>query len=94
MASSPPSPKIGKSTALTKVQSLTQRLNLLVPTLSTSLTPPDVAQPGVSGPLLLNVYGNGGFPVAGAANQAGVWIAPDVNGDGSDYYIQVECFGG
>lgn len=27
-------------------------------------------------------------------NSLGVWTAPDVNGDGSNYIVQVECFGG
>ena len=84
-----PSPKLGKSTALVKSQSLNQRLDALVPTLTTALTPPNVSQPGIAASYI-SVYGNNGI----CANQAGVWTAPDVNGNGADYYIQVECFAG
>lgn len=91
MASTSPSPKLGKTTALNKAQSTLTRLSALIPSLTTDLSPVTVYQPGASIGNELNA------PTAALPNIAGfygVWIAPDLNGDGSDYYIQVECIGG
>lgn len=102
MGSSAPSPRLTKSTALAKAQALTARVQSLVPTLTTTLSPTTVYQPGVpsvawgtgasgTGNVLLEGTGTS---VGGGSSAAGVWVAPDVNGDGSSYQVQVECLGG
>lgn len=89
-ASRSQSPKLGKSTALTKIQATVTRLANLVPTLATDLSPVTVYQPGatVGGEL---TAGTSGLP--NVAGTYGVWVAPDLNGNGTTYYVQVECFG-
>lgn len=91
-ASKPPSPRLGKSQALNIVQGLANRLLNLVPSLPTSLSPVTIYQPGASGGVGNELIVNTIYPVT-VTGTYGVWIAPDLNGDGSEYYVQVECFG-
>ena len=90
MASVPPRPNLGKSQALNQAQATVTRLANLIPNVATDLSPVTVYQPGVGSTELLATPGN---PVA-IPTSYGVWVAPDVNGDGSVWYAQVECFGG
>lgn len=90
MPSLPPNPRLGKSTALNMAQSTNARLSALVPTLTTNLSPVTIYQPGVSGGVGNELLAKFTAAVSGTY---GVWIAPDLNGDGSTYYVQVECFG-
>jgi hypothetical protein len=84
-------------------QSLAARVQALVPTLTTSLSPVTAYQPLPTAVTWgTNVSGTGNVLLGGTGdNQSvpafpllGVWVAPDANGDGSDYQVQVECFGG
>ena len=86
-----PNPKLSKSTALAKAQTTDARLSALVPTLTTQFSPITVYQPSatVGGQLTAPT-----FALPSLKGFKGVWVAPDLNGDGSDYYVQVECFGG
>ena len=93
MASSP-SPKLTKTTTSTasQVQTLNNRLAALVPTLTTTLSPSTVYQPGI-GTNYINAFGNPGSAFS-VVNQIGVWVAPQINGSAAAYEVQVECFGG
>lgn len=93
MAASNPSPKLTRVTTSTasQVQTLNNRLAAIVPTLTTTLSPSTVYQPGIGTTYLLE-YGNP-TPAFSVANQIGVWTAPEVNGS-APYQVQVETFGG
>jgi hypothetical protein len=95
MTSKPPSPKLAKSTALSKAQATVARLTALVPTMTTVLSPVTVYQPGgtVGGELATATGGLGVPGTTPVQNFYGVWVAPDVTGTGADYYAQIECFG-
>lgn len=89
MASVPPKPSLTKSTALAKTQATLVRLQALLPTTVTELSPVTVYEPSATPGDLLSA------PTAVLPNIAGfygVWTAPDVN-NGQPYQIQVECFG-
>jgi hypothetical protein len=90
-ASRPPNPKLGKSTALTKAQGTSVRLSTLVPTLTSVNSPSLVYQPDAVGGVGNELTAPTGGSISGFY---GVWVAPDLNGDGSEYTVQVECFGG
>jgi hypothetical protein len=90
MAALPPKKKLVKSTALVKTQSTLVRLNNLLPTTTTVLSPTTIYQPGTSsvGNELLG-------PTESLPNISGwygSWTAPNLN-NGSPYQVQVECFG-
>lgn len=93
-ASVPPNPRLGKSQALNVAQSTTTRLTSLVPSLTTDLSPLSVYQPGPSDGVGSALTAAGGANPVDVSAAYGVWVAPDLNGDGSEYYVQVECFGG
>lgn len=99
MASSSPSPKLVKSTALAKVQALTARVQALVPTLTSDLSPVTLYQPlndeitwgtGLAGPGNVFIGGTGGTSAITLQPTVGVWVAPDVLGNGQEYQVQVE----
>jgi hypothetical protein len=92
MASVPPNPNLGKSQALNIAQTTVQRLATIVPSLTTALSPVTVYQPGPGTGVGNELTAYPGAPVTVSASY-GIWIAPDLNGDGSAYYVQVECFG-
>ncbi len=96
MTSKSPSPKLAKSTALSKAQATVTRLATLVPTLTTALSPVTVYQPGgtVGGELTTSTGGLGVPGTTPVGAFYGVWVAPDFTGTGAEYTIQVECFGG
>jgi hypothetical protein len=91
MTALPPKKNLVKSTALSKTQSTLVRLNALVPTLTTELSPTTVYQPGPG-----DGIGNQlDAPTAALPNIAGwygAWTAPNLN-NGMPYQVQVECFG-
>jgi Concanavalin A-like lectin/glucanases superfamily len=91
-ASKSPNPQLGKSQALNISQGTATRLNTVFSTLTTVLSPTTVYQPGATVGAEL-IAAPGGVPVTVAAAY-GVWIAPDLLGNGAEYYVQVECFGG
>jgi hypothetical protein len=85
-----PKPNLVKTTALSKAQGLFARINSLLPSYSTPISPSTVYQPlpanigtgaVVGNELLINTSGA----------LWGVWVAPDIN-SGADYPVQVECF--
>lgn len=89
MAAIPPKPSLTKSTALAKTQATLVRLQTLLPTTVTELSPVTVYEPSASVSGLLFA------PTELLPNIAGfygVWTAPDLN-NGAPYQIQVECFG-
>lgn len=99
MASSSPSPRLVKSTALAKVQALTARVQALVPTLTSDLAPVTVYQPlcdeitwgtGLAGPGNVFIGGTGVNSAVTLYPTVGVWVAPDVLGNGQAYQVQVE----
>ena len=92
-ASKSPNPRLGKSQALNIAQVTQSRLATIIPTLPTGLSPVTVYQPGVSSSVGNELLAQATTPVA-VEGTYGVWVAPDLNGDGSSYYVQVECFGG
>lgn len=88
-ASVPPNPKLGKSQALNIAQATTTRLASLIPNVATELSPVTIYQPG-AGSITFGVAP--GEPPS-VVDSYGVWVAPDLNGDGSTWYATVECFG-
>ena len=90
-ASVPPNPNLGKSQALNQAQATVTRLATLVPSLTTELSPVTVYQPGVSGGVGNELTAR--YVGVNVDTSYGVWVAPDVNGDGSTWYATVECFG-
>lgn len=92
-ASVPPKPNLGKSQALNQAQATVTRLANLIPNVATDLSPVTVYQPGANGGVGNQLTANPGNPV-NVNNSYGVWIAPDLNGDGSVWYATVECLGG
>lgn len=92
-ASVPPNPKLGKSQALNISQATVTRLANLIPSIATDLSPVTVYQPGANGGVGNELNVNSGSPVVTVNQSYGVWVAPDVNGDGSIWYATVECFG-
>lgn len=96
MPSTSPKPNLGKSTALTKSQATVARLAAIVPTLTTEFSPVTVYQPAIEETLLSTVSTTGGIGTPGTTDMGafyGVWVAPDLLGNGQDYFVQVECFG-
>src|SRR5580698_7948481 len=89
-----PKPNLVKTTALSKAQGLFSRINSLLPSYSTPISPSTVYQP-----LPVGGLGNVGNELLAAASGGttnalwGVWIAPNIN-NGADYTVQVECFAG
>jgi concanavalin A-like lectin/glucanase superfamily protein len=85
---SSPKPNLVKTTALSKAQAVFARINALLPSYSTPVSPIAVYQPqpvaGILGNELLVTPASGGQPW-------GVWVAPNLN-NGADYAVQVECF--
>src|ERR1700733_5113704 len=78
----PPSPKLAEATALSKSQATGTRLDALVPTLTTVLSPVTVYQPGgtVGGQLATPTAGVGYSTDTDPADFYGVWVAPDLLG--------------
>jgi hypothetical protein len=91
-ASVPPSPKLGKSQALNQAQATVTRLAALIPNVATELSPVTIYQPA-QGSFSFQAS-TGSFDNVAIDSSYGVWVAPDVNGDGSVWYATVECFGG
>ncbi len=92
-ASMPRDPRLGKSQALNIAQGTTTRLSSLIPNVATQLSPVTVYTPGAPGGAGNELLAAPGHPVT-VSSSYGVWVAPDVNGDGSTWYATVECFGG
>lgn len=92
MASVPPSPNLGKSQALNVAQATVARLATIVPTLTTQLSPVTVYQPGATSGVGNELTASAGQPVF-VNGSYGVWVAPDLLGNGQEYTVQVECFG-
>jgi hypothetical protein len=98
-----PKPNLVKTTALSKAQGLFSRINSLLPSYSTPISPSTVYQPlpaalatlpntgAVVGNALLANYPSTTYTTTNAL--WGVWIAPNIN-NGADYTVQVECFAG
>jgi concanavalin A-like lectin/glucanase superfamily protein/glycine rich protein len=95
MPSKPPSPRLAKTTALSKAQATVTRLATLVPAMATTLSPVNVYQPGgtVGGQLSTPTSIPGGPGTVNMDVFYGVWVAPDLLGTGAPYTVQVECFG-
>ncbi len=91
VASKSPSPKLGRSQALNVAQTTVSRLATIVPTLTTQLSPVTVYQPGATVGDELEAPTS--IVPVGATGYYGVWVAPDLLGNGQEYYAQVECFG-
>ena len=89
-ASVPPNPRLGKSQALNIGQANTQRITNLIPNVATELSPVTIYQPSSS----FTFGATPGNPPVTVQDSYGVWVAPDLNGDGSIWYATVECFGG
>lgn len=88
-AAIPPKPNLVKSTALAKTQATLVRLQALLPTTVTELSPVTVYTPvaDVSGLLFAPTD-----LLPDISGFYGVWTAPDLN-NGQPYSVQVECFG-
>jgi hypothetical protein len=91
VTATPPKPSLVKTTALSQVQAVTNRLNSLLPTVPSAESPVTVFQAGTIGVGAQLSAPTSVFPVG--TGYYGVWTAPDLN-NGKPYTMQVEVFGG
>lgn len=82
------SPQVSQTTAIAKSTSSTDRLNALLPSVASEYSPVRVYIPGTNPDYGVNQIGGDK-----ASSTGNVWIAPDVNGDGSAYTATIECLG-
>lgn len=81
-------PQLNQSTAIAKSTATDNRLSALLPNVASEYSPLKVYLPTAQPEL--SQGGADTSPYSGPS----VWVAPDLNGDGSDYTVQVECIGG
>lgn len=84
------SPQLSQSTSIAKATTTDDRLNQILPSMATEYSPVRVYLPGSTNELPSAQQDGRQLP---DGTERYVWVAPDVNGDGSDYTVQVECIG-
>lgn len=82
-------PQVSQTTAISKSTSSTDRLNALLPTVASEYSPLKVYIPGAA----TEINQLGGTATTPSSVGGGVWVAPDINGDGSAYTATIECLG-
>lgn len=83
-------PKLSQSTSIAKSTATDDRLNAILPSMATEYSPVRVYLPTTTAQL--DPAQRDGRPLPDGTERY-VWVAPDANGDGSDYTVEVECIG-
>lgn len=83
-------PKLSQSTSIAKSTATDDRLNAILPSMATEYSPVRVYLPTTAAQL--DPAQRDGRPLPDGTERY-VWVAPDINGDGSDYTVEVECIG-